>query len=141
MSLLQGINASDEQKLEQIFELISKKLGSTLPNIDYKKIVTEVSSFEKTYMLEINIVSRINIIKDNCPQLFHVLKDVKARTVSHAGDYYDQEIQPIRTVLNELKKMGTIDYSHSLNNIGPMGSSGVFQIVVDDDFVGAIARV
>jgi hypothetical protein len=62
ISLLQGIEASDEAKIVQVFELIAQKLRSQLPSVDSAAISARVKTFEQRYVETTEITSHLRLV-------------------------------------------------------------------------------
>ncbi len=128
ISLLQGVQANQANELQQIFDLIAKKLGASAPKIDIAHIAKSVSEFENHYMITSVVTRGVAEIKAAVPGSLAVLAKVPANMVMAINGFPERYVERLRTTFDALQKAGVFSYSYQGMGMsfggphaGPMG--------------------
>lgn len=140
MSLLQGIDAANNDKINEVFDLISRKINSASPKIDSKAIVKKVVEFETRYKKDQEIKINLLGIKAKATQIIEIIKKLTPGTVSPIRGVPQTIFMEIKPFLDNIQKEGYLKFSFSVqamtfggNAQGAIGdlSIDVFQDVID----------
>ena len=129
ISLLQGIQANQASELQQIFDLIAKKLGASAPEIDSAKLAKAISDFENHYMVTWVVARGISEIKAAAPDILVILARVPPNTVTPISGFPERYVERLRTTFDALQRAGLFSYSYEGLGVsfggphaGPMGN-------------------
>ena len=75
LNLLQGIEANDPLKLDQMFKLVAQKVGCNPPSIDLTPLAELVRDFEHTYLVELKAAMPMREIEKHWPDLATAIKN------------------------------------------------------------------
>lgn len=62
LQLLHGMQATDKKKLQEVFELVADKLGSSVPKVNVDARSKDIEVFEKAYVFEHGIGKALGIV-------------------------------------------------------------------------------
>lgn len=62
IQLLQGMQATEKKKLHEVFELVARKLGSSVPKVNVDSLATDIEAFEKAYMFKHGISGALVVV-------------------------------------------------------------------------------
>lgn len=70
LNMLQGMVISEEKKLHELFEIISKEIECKLPSVDYKSFILTISKLEKIYTyggkIKLNLTLFLDFLRKYC---------------------------------------------------------------------------
>lgn len=126
MGLLQGMLASDAEKMQALFAMIADLLGARLPDLDWKGVVAPVVALEERYGLSFRIEKELRALQDSCPELFAELACQPTGTEFKIAGVRNYIVERARLQLERLQGEGALRYSFKLD-VFSLGTAG------DDD--------
>src|SRR5262249_16804287 len=99
LNLLQGIQANNARKLDDMFKLVAKKIGCNAPTIDLAPLAKRTADFEKAYIVEIKASAALGQIRELWPELALEIKNAARGTIAVTG-VEEWKINLVRTDLN-----------------------------------------
>lgn len=141
MSLLQGIEASDEAKIWQVFGMIARNLGSKEPTLDVPGMVAEIRNFERRYLIEIQLGTHIRGLKSAAPSLLEFLAKLSPDITQVIQNVPEQLIVSAKPHLDALQESKALQYSYGVMGIGfgqQGGNFGDLTISLSERLVAAI---
>jgi len=124
MSLLQGLEAHDPTKIEQIFQLIAKQLGSSLPDVDASALAAKVKVFEAPYIVRLRLAEAALTLKSTSPNVVsHILTNPPGVTIAMNG-ISERDYVLIRPSLEALQSARGLQHSFSVTSLSIGGGSG-----------------
>ena len=117
MSLLQGLEASDHERIEQVFHLIARQLGSSAPAIDVDALVQKVKAFEAPYRVRLRYASDAKVLKSlNGAVIASILLSNPENTIA-LNQILERDFVLIRPYLDNLQVAGGLQYSFNVTNM------------------------
>jgi hypothetical protein len=113
LNLLQGIEASDVNKIEHIFKLIADKLGSETTKFDASSLASEVKQFEQLYSIEIRSIRQLAAINKSWPELIIKMKKANPHRMIVARSVPDWRVQQVRSALTDLQSNNLLSFAYS----------------------------
>lgn len=145
MSLLQGIDAANDVKINEVFDLISRKLKSASPKIDSKEIVKKVVEFETEYTKDQEIKINLLQIKSKEPQIIDLIKKLSPGRVSPIQGVPQTIFMEIKPYLENIQSKGHLNFSFSVQGItfggNAQGAMGVLSINVSQDVIDSAIAI
>lgn len=145
ISLLQGLEAADPNKVSQVFGLIADKLGSQVPPVDGTAISAKVKAFERKYTEEMEITSYMRRIQKASPQLFDAISQIPVNTVQTIERVPERMLISVSDDLNALQERGCLEYNFAANILAfgtpgkdSGGISGIITIKLNPSFRSAL---
>lgn len=142
LNMLNAIQATDKKGLEQIYGVLSKQLGSTIPNVDFTNMIQEVNNFEYEYGL-------LSIVRTSVRSIIQILPNLEEIFNPHPtnkgaqGNVMSKIVEKLQPHLENLQSRGMLTFStiHKAFFIGDAGSGDLteLKIFVNDDYY-AIAQ-
>jgi hypothetical protein len=125
LNMLQGITASDTHGWEKVYRLLSNKLGSQIPNLEFSALIAKVTDFEHEYGLVREVKESVLSLIKLLPDLHQVFKPSPAHAMI-SGDVPDIQLDKMRAHLDILQNKGMLNYSVGGNKMvfGTAGSGG-----------------
>lgn len=124
MSLLQGVLATDEKRLAEVFVLIAKQLGSAPPAVDMRGLVARIQEFERTYSIEITSAPHLRALRGSNSKLFQLMKAMEPNKISALNGVLERDYIHIRPQLDALEAAGLLQHSFAVQSMTIGGSSG-----------------
>ncbi|MDA1925239.1 toll/interleukin-1 receptor domain-containing protein [Bacillus cereus] len=142
LNMLQGIKANNRNDLEKIIDLVARQLGAQFkPNLEYERIIKEISDFETNYGI-IQVakyhVNQIIKIEPQAASLFQVTQQYS----NGSGFLSDIVIDKLKPHLEALKNLDIIDFSIGGNT--RFTASGVeleFKMIVHQKYYDIAEKV
>jgi hypothetical protein len=126
MSLLQGVEASDAGRVDQIFQMIARQLGAKPPEVDVEAFVDAVKIFEASYTVRLRYASDLNTLKRlNGAIVARILLSNPGATVAFTN-ISERDFIMVRPALDNLQAAGGLQYGFGVTNMtigGPGGGS------------------
>lgn len=124
MSLLQGLEASDPDRIGQIFQMIAGQLGSAAPAVDTKSLVAKVKAFEEPYKIRLRLANDARTLKSlNQAVVANLLLQRPETTIAISG-IPERDFILIRPHLDNLQVAKGLEYSFGVTNMTIGGPSG-----------------
>ncbi|MGR9076244.1 toll/interleukin-1 receptor domain-containing protein [Rhizobium leguminosarum] len=124
MSLLQGVEASDSARIEQVFQLIARQLGSAAPSIDTAAFVAKVKAFEGPYSVEMRYAADAQALKQlNSGLVAQMLLAAPGATIA-LTHLPERDFIMIRPALDNLQHAGGLEYGFGVTNMSIGGANG-----------------
>jgi hypothetical protein len=127
ISLLQGLEANNPDRLREIFQMIAGKLSSSVPDIDASALAQSVKAFESKYTEQNELKLDLMSIKNNSPELLKIMTGLSANITNTIDGYPEQEFISIKSNLTSLEAKSHLKFSYGVSGIGfstPGGSGG-----------------
>ncbi|TAY75359.1 toll/interleukin-1 receptor domain-containing protein [Rhizobium ruizarguesonis] len=146
ISLLQGLEASDPQKVEQVFHLIARQLGSSAPAIDVRSIVNKVKAFEAPYKLRLRYASDAAALKAVGKGIIitNILSHNPETTIV-MNNVWERDFTMFRPYLDNLEAAGGLQYSFRVIEITAGGEDGgaygILNLHVTKELYDAIKQI
>ena len=118
ISLLQGIEAADATKIEQVFRLIAAKLGSQIPVVNTHEISAKVREFEVRYTEENDIMVHLRNINTISSEIIALLANVAPETVVPIERVPERLVERMRSDLDALQGRCLLTYSFGVAGVG-----------------------
>ncbi|MCA2408455.1 toll/interleukin-1 receptor domain-containing protein [Rhizobium leguminosarum] len=145
ISLLQGLEASDPQKVEQVFHLIARQLGSSAPAIDVQSLVSKVTAFEAPYKVRLRYASDAMGLKAASSSLIAHILSHNPETVIVMNGVLERDFIVIRPYLDNLQAAGGLQCSFVVNTMGfggpRAGASGILNLSVTKELHDLLKQV
>ncbi|MEN2785069.1 toll/interleukin-1 receptor domain-containing protein [Sphingomonas qilianensis] len=123
ISLLQGVEATDGPGLQQVFEMVAKKLGSRAPTIDQRALTDRAAAFSERYVTDLSVGNYVVLIKRGLDEhLFSILKKVPADTVVPIDAFPQTYFERVKPALDALQENKNLQYSWAVGGIIVDGS-------------------
>jgi hypothetical protein len=130
MSLLQGLEASDANRIGQVFHLIARQLGSDCPSINVQAIVEKVEAFEAPYKVRLRYSSDAKVLKSLNGALIANILLANPETTIALNNISERDFILIRPYLDNLQAAGGLQHSF-----------GVTSIVIGDSMGGSFGTL
>lgn len=145
MSLLQGVEASDPARIEQVFQLIARQLGSAAPSIDTAAFVAKVKAFEGPYSVQMRYAADALTLKQlNGGLVAQMLVASPGATIAF-NHIPERDFIMIRPALDNLQNAGGLEYGFGVTNMtigGPAGGAfGTLNVRATKDLLDLIRRL
>lgn len=135
LNLLQGMEASDANRLEGMFSVIAAKVGCRKPKVDVEILTNAVAVFESRYSVEVKAKPCLNNIGRQWPELLDAMK--KQVNVVTSDNEEEWKVNLIRPDLEELRRQKLIDYSYKFHSLvvgdDQSGQYGTFTLKISQD--------
>jgi len=145
MSLLQGIEATNDLKIKEVFDLISKKLNSAAPKIDASEIVKKIVAFESKYTKDQEIKINLLGVKSIEPQIIDIMKKLSPGTVSPIQGVTQILYMEIKPYLDNLQNKGHLNFSFTAQGMSlggnAQGITGVLSITASQDVIDSAISI
>lgn len=122
LNMLQGIVASDANGWEKVYNLLSEKLGSQTPKLEFSNLIQNISEFENEYGLVREVRESVLSLVNLLPDLQQVFKPSPVHTMA-SGDVSDILLDKMRPHLDKLQNKSMVNYSIGGNKL-VFGSGG-----------------
>lgn len=123
--LLQGMEASDPNKIERVFALISAKLKSKIPAFDKASIAARIKAFEEKYVEETEIVSHLRALATISRELFDIMCKLPAKIVQSINGVPEQLVIASRPHFEALQTRKVLSYSFVVSGLTFGGTAGI----------------
>lgn len=137
LGLLQGVEASNGHKLQEVFGLIARQLGAQMPRLDIERLVDDIRAFEEPYMVRMRLGHAAAALATAAPELIPHLKASAANNQTFRWFMHESDFMAIRAPLDDLKSKSGLDYSFSIESMqigGPRhGATGELTIKLSED--------
>ncbi|MBY5682664.1 toll/interleukin-1 receptor domain-containing protein [Rhizobium leguminosarum] len=132
MSLLQGLEANDARRVDQVFQLIAKQLDSAAPAIDVAGLVAKVRAFEAPYIVRLRYAADAKALKALNGGLVRHINAQQPETTLALNSILERDFVHIRPHLDNLQDSGGLQYSYNVDSMvlgGPgSGSRGTLTV-------------
>ncbi|MCU4825544.1 hypothetical protein COL01_06600 [Bacillus thuringiensis] len=145
LNMLQGVDVSNKNDLEQVLQLVGKQLGvSKVPDRPYEKIIESIKEFEKEYGVVQVVRAHVNSILNIEPQLKPIFGHNSLQR-SASGYLSEIVIDKLRVHLNQLSEMGFISYGTGANRMTFASNGGSneleFNIQIHDPYYAIASKI
>lgn len=123
MSLLQGIEASSPEKIQHIFDLISKKIGCASPTANGLEISEKIQEFEREYNISRKILSNLLEIQKIEPNFIEIFKKIPPNSLTPLCNVPQMNFIRVKDSFDNLQKESNIQYSASVTAMTFGGNS------------------
>lgn len=145
MSLLQGVEASNPKKIQEVFDLIARNLGSNTPQIDAEKLTASILEFERKYKTEKEINENLIQIKIKDYNLFKILKGFYPSKVKTINGFPQINFMNVKEYLDKLQILGSFEYSATVSSfsVGPNSPGAIMTLTIraDKDVIEAVQKI
>ncbi|AOW48367.1 toll/interleukin-1 receptor domain-containing protein [Acetobacter ascendens] len=123
MSLLQGLEASNPEKIQHVFDLISQKINCTSPTVNVLELAEKIQEFEKSYNISRKIVLNLLEIQKTEPGFIELLKKLHPNSLTPLFNVPQMNFIRVKTSFDNLQKESNIQYSANVASITFGGNS------------------
>lgn len=117
LNMLQGVDVSNKNDLEQVLQLVGKQLGvSKIPDRPYEKIIESIKEFEKEYGVVQVVRKHVNSILNIEPQLKPLWGPNPLQSTA-SGYLPEIVIDKLKPHLDQLSEMEFISYGTGSNRM------------------------
>lgn len=132
LNMLQGIAANEQLGWQNVYQLLASKLGSSVPDADFTKLLSEVCTFEHDYGLLREVTIAVRALITLLPDLKQIFQPTPPHK-SAFGDVADFVLDKMRPHLELLQSKGMLAYATGGNKIvfGSTGGGNVIELKID----------
>lgn len=142
LSLLQGIEAADPDKIKGVFSTVAAKLGSTVPVIATEHISETVRDFEHEYIEELQAAAEIREINRLWPELFSTM--ILQSSIAAVG-VPEHKVTSVRPQLEALQRKKFLQFAFGVTNMtiggANSGAFGELKVHLDPRLQNILRRV
>jgi len=124
MSLLQGLEANDPNRVNQVFQLIAKQLGSAEPDVDVDAVVASVKAFETSYVVRLAYETDAAAFNRQAPHIVAAILAAAPDMTLTLNGIPERDFIMLRPSLDNLQSAGGLQHSFGVTSMTIGGSAG-----------------
>jgi hypothetical protein len=121
---LQAFQANDIKRMEAMYQVVAKVLGSAVPEPDFTKFIASITDFERSHTEERDVRSALREIHAADPKVLRSFRQVAVGQPTRIGNFPESLVRKTETALNQLMNRGFLNWSYGVTGLAFAGTSG-----------------